>query len=679
MLAHTDFFTTPYQLAAQLGLYYEDKTHMYPRFNNLITVKDAWDYMKCWGMKYYVPNPYTKSIKTRTIPVVLNNYLVNWAIENERASLSEALEHAFGEKMGNLDILINALNGFSEVTIKDDIITLKDKSRTNKYPDNEVWLEVDPNDKKYFFEYISNEKNTGHVPREIAAFQEYSGGMPAILAKSITAALQIDDNLKSLSSCWSSNKDGDRLYIGTLCFAVELNKALTLRDGDTNKEVVWQWNGKKYCISNEISFHRFKDYIEAYNETYAGQFKIVVKKEDGKTVYILYQLTPDIKCQINSLFAPYLTALRTKPFMLLAGISGTGKSRIVREMAKACWKEGDPEYGKNHPRNFCMVQVKPNWHDSSELIGYMSRLNGEKFVVGPFLRFLAAAIKEPDVPYFLCLDEMNLAPVEQYFAEYLSVIESRKLNPDGTITTDPIIEYENTDAYGSLIDQLFDTPEERKAYKTDEGGKRLTIPQNLFVVGTVNMDETTFSFSRKVLDRAMTIEMNEVDLSAGLKDSGSEIGYIGNSIIGDAAEGCDIYEDNRELCDQVLAYLVKVNAILEGTPFKIAYRTRNEFLMYAVNRKTLAPNSQLWQTLDEMTSMKILSRIEGDEERTKKVLEGLKTLVKEQIVDKIGENADGTLSAEPTAHHAHPESISAAKIDEMLAKLKATGFTSYWA
>lgn len=357
--------------------------------------------------------------------------------------------------------------------------------------------------------------------------------------------------------------------------------------------------------------------------------------------------------------------------MLLAGISGTGKSRIVREMAKACWKEGDPEYGKNHPRNFCMVQVKPNWHDSSELIGYVSRLNGEKFVVGPFLRFLAAAIKDPDTPYFLCLDEMNLAPVEQYFAEYLSVIESRKLNDSGIIETDPIIEYENTDAYGNLIDQLFDTPEERKAYKTAEGGKRLTIPQNFFVVGTVNMDETTFSFSRKVLDRAMTIEMNEVDLHGGLeKGAGNDIGYIGNCIIGDAAEGCDIYEDNRELCDQVLAYLEQVNAILEGTPFKIAYRTRNEFLMYAVNRKKLDEKSQLWQSLDEMTSMKILSRIEGDEERTKKVLDGLKTLVEEQIASAITPAEEDKPAT---------QSISATKIDEMLAKLKATGFTSYWA
>lgn len=362
----------------------------------------------------------------------------------------------------------------------------------------------------------------------------------------------------------------------------------------------------------------------------------------------------------NSSYLPYLTALRTKPFMLLAGISGTGKSRIVREMAKACWASHEEDYGKNCPRNFCMVQVKPNWHDSSDLIGYVSRINGEKYVVGPFLRFIAKAIQDPKRPYFLCLDEMNLAPVEQYFAEYLSVIESRKLQ-DGHIETDPIVPYENTEAYGSLIDQLFDSDEERKAYKTEEGGKRLTIPENLFVVGTVNMDETTFSFSRKVLDRAMTIEMNEVDLKGGLEAGGvAEFGYIGEDLMGDAAEGKDIYADNQALCDEVISYLGKVNEILEGTPFKIAYRTRNEFLLYAVNRLHFAPESEVWQTLDEMTSMKILSRIEGDNERCERVLREMKNL----LTETVGNHAE--------------DSASLKKIDEMLAKLKS-GYTSYWA
>ena len=362
----------------------------------------------------------------------------------------------------------------------------------------------------------------------------------------------------------------------------------------------------------------------------------------------------------NSSYLPYLTALRTKPFMLLAGISGTGKSRIVREMAKACWASHEEDYGKNCPRNFCMVQVKPNWHDSSDLIGYVSRINGEKYVVGPFLRFIAKAIQDPKRPYFLCLDEMNLAPVEQYFAEYLSVIESRKLQ-DGHIETDPIVPYENTEAYGSLIDQLFDSDEERKAYKTEEDGKRLTIPENLFVVGTVNMDETTFSFSRKVLDRAMTIEMNEVDLKGGLEAGGAaEFGYIGEDLMGEAAEGRDIYADNQALCEDVIEYLGKVNDILEGTPFKIAYRTRNEFLLYAVNRLHFATDSELWQTLDEMTSMKILSRIEGDNERCEHVLREMKNLLTETV-----------------GNHAK-DSASLKKIDEMLAKLKS-GYTSYWA
>ena len=395
-------------------------------------------------------------------------------------------------------------------------------------------------------------------------------------------------------------------------------------------------------------------------------------RNDRKTFFDNFALKPKEKNDNHTNYIlPYLTALRTKPFMLLAGISGTGKSCIVRELAKSCWKEGDEEYGKNNPRNFCMVQVKPNWHDSSELIGYVSRINGEKYVVGPFLKFMAKAINEPDKPYFLCLDEMNLAPVEQYFAEYLSVIESRKLNANGSVTTDPIIDFEPTDAYKSLIDQLF--PEDdatREEYLKENNGKRLTIPQNLFVVGTVNMDETTFSFSRKVLDRAMTIEMNEVDLHGGLTDGESEIGYIGNCIIGNAAEGKDVYADNQELCDKVLEYLGKVNAVLEGTPFKIAYRTRNEFLMYAVNRQLFDDKSQLWQTLDEMTSMKILSRIEGDSERTQGVLGNLKNLVENEIAAQIPAPEEGKAKA---------KSISAAKIEEMIGKLNKSGYTSYWA
>ena len=358
----------------------------------------------------------------------------------------------------------------------------------------------------------------------------------------------------------------------------------------------------------------------------------------------------------NQDLLPYLTALRTKPFMLLAGISGTGKSRIARQIAKACWASDSEERTKQVPSNFCMIQVKPNWHDSTELLGYVSRIDGEKYVAGKFLPFVAKAWANLDVPHILCLDEMNLAPVEQYFAEYLSVIESRKLNDDGTITTDPIITAVAEQWFWDLVQTLTSDGALQEQFKK----KGITLPPNLFVIGTVNMDETTFSFSRKVLDRAMTIEMNEVDLEGGLtKEEQNELGEIGKSIIGLAVEGKDVYEDHKDYCDQVIDYLKLVNEELENTPFKIAYRTRNEFLLYAVNRKAFDNESTLETALDEMTSMKILPRIEGDSERVKNPLEALRKLMQERGWDDN-------------------ESISLKKIKEMLTKLQQSGYTSYW-
>lgn len=373
---------------------------------------------------------------------------------------------------------------------------------------------------------------------------------------------------------------------------------------------------------------------------------------------------------VASKYRPYITAIKSKPFLLLAGISGTGKSRIVRELARACWDVDSPEYTAHKPKNYEMVQVKPNWHDSSELIGYVSRINGEQYVVGPFLRFMVKAILDPNTPYFLCLDEMNLAPVEQYFAEFLSVIESRK-QENGKVVTDPIVDYEPTEAYKNLIDQLFDDDEIRAEYLKEKGGKRLSIPQNLIVVGTVNMDETTFSFSRKVLDRAMTIEMNEVNLAGGLTQKHETIGKLNfDDLVGMNVEGVDVYADHLEVCDKAIAYLQKINDVLEGTPFKVAYRTRNEFLLYVVNNlpyrkdedgNELSEEEVVARALDEITSMKVLSRIEGDDQKVK---EELLARLEQAVTDMLPETL-------------HENSVSLAKLKEMKERCK-TGFTSFW-
>lgn len=374
----------------------------------------------------------------------------------------------------------------------------------------------------------------------------------------------------------------------------------------------------------------------------------------------------------HSTYRPYITAIKSKPFLLLAGISGTGKSRIVRELARACWEEGTDEYKAQKPKNFQMVQVKPNWHDSSDLIGYVSRVSGKaEYVAGEFLKFIAKAWEDTETPYFLCLDEMNLAPVEQYFAEYLSVIESRKSHGDGIVTTDPILEKADEEWYFNLTASLTSDEDIRKQFN-EEG---ISIPQNLIVVGTVNMDETTFSFSRKVLDRAMTIEMNEVDLHGGLTKRHESIGKLSNAeLVGSAVEGVDVYNDYTDVCDIALGYLQKVNDILEGTPFKVAYRTRNEFLLYVVNNlpyckdengNDLEQGYVIARALDEITSMKVLSRIEGDD-----------TKVSDELLDNLSkaiEDGLNTVSGEENS----VKSISLAKLKEMKAKL-VSGYTSFW-
>lgn len=391
--------------------------------------------------------------------------------------------------------------------------------------------------------------------------------------------------------------------------------------------------------------------------------------------------------EINQTYRPYITAIKSKPFLLLAGISGTGKSRIVRELARACWGVDSPEYKDHKPKNFEMIQVKPNWHDSSELIGYVSRLGDEPtFIAGDFLKFVVRAWENESTPYFLCLDEMNLAPVEQYFAEYLSVVESRKRNETGKVVTDPILkpefekerngehaEFVPKAWYKKLIDELLvDCSDGQKdVLKQQFIDKGITIPQNLIIVGTVNMDETTFSFSRKVLDRAMTIEMNEVDLYGGLTSRHEQIGKLNfEDLVGDKVEGVDVYQENQEVCNQAILYLQEINAVLEGTPFKIAYRTRNEFLLYVVNNLPYRKHSQglemtqnevVARALDEITSMKILSKIEGDEEKVKaELLASLKEVVSKMLPENMRDS-----------------SVSLAKLDEMERKL-SSGYTSFW-
>lgn len=371
----------------------------------------------------------------------------------------------------------------------------------------------------------------------------------------------------------------------------------------------------------------------------------------------------------------YLTAIRTKPFILLAGISGTGKSRIVRELAfMSCPKLGKLQEDPTTPGNFCMIEVKPNWHDSSELLGYTSGIK-DKYIITPFIKFLVKAMRYPEVPFFVCLDEMNLAPVEQYFAEYLSVLETRKMYND-TIISGSLINKNVFNIYSDIFKSLdLDTVERTDIEEfvqitnieneLKEFGLRL--PQNVIVIGTVNMDDTTHQFSRKVIDRAMTIEMNDLNFDS-MFDEADKLSYTveplnSHLFISDSVNANQALElldepETMELKTETIALMNDLDGMLKHTPFRVAYRVQNEMVLYFRNLRLLKPEMPFKElfslAVDAMLKMKVLPRIEGDEDLVKKPLDDLRDWTEGKYLS------------------------SNLKVKEMLARLERSHYTSYW-
>ena len=420
----------------------------------------------------------------------------------------------------------------------------------------------------------------------------------------------------------------------------------------------------------------------------------------------------------------YLLALRTKPFLLLAGISGTGKSRIVREFAfKSCPKYLQDKDGTT-PGNYCMIEVKPNWHDSTELLGYYSNLSKE-YQFKKFVKFLVKAKMYPDVPFFVCLDEMNLAPVEQYFAEVLSILETRKhpRNPETkevdmkTIKTEVIVEakyfqqlgkmpiFKNKETGDPLKQKLTDRDIYMKLYGIDEekdineevGEKTelttlgLTLPGNVLIIGTVNMDDTTHQFSRKVIDRAMTIEMNGGNLSAMFGGS-KNLEYLEDEAEQQkwqnaftqryisADEVLNAHPQEAEtIMEKLPERLNELNKALKGTPFEVSYRVLNELtIMVGVllddNEEGKSIDDIINQAVDNILLMKILPRIEGDADmfaiKKKDVqydnrLKWLESIAPDISTDGEEEEKDSKQTARE-------------KIHEMIERLDNQEFTRFW-
>lgn len=504
-----------------------------------------------------------------------------------------------------------------------------------------------------------------------------------------------------IENCTTISKSADK-YVGAL---KKVSESLQSIKGTGVSEV---WDIERFEEGSRIQDLLYKDpeFIEYnYNRghnMYSGAYEWYLKFLQAKKLFS--SNVRDIRIDVRNIEitqSNYLRAMRTKPFLLLAGISGTGKSRIVKEMAfDSCptedvtgnWNLPSLRLDSTSPGNYCLVEVKPNWHDSSELLGYESRIGKANYVVTPFIRFLVKAMlyEEQKIPFFVCLDEMNLAPVEQYFAEFLSVLESRKI-VDGKITSEVLIPASIFKTYDvDLAAELFSIKKKPTTYPgvsanmtaitLDSNQQKvfdilkehgLRIPSNIIVIGTVNMDETTHQFSRKVIDRAMTIEMNLPDgdpfmdfynsRELSYRESPLDASYYLPTKVSAKEALEELVENNAEktewLKGEVAKVLTGINTALEDTPFKIAYRVQNELVIYFYEvwreNKDAKWREILTDTVDKILMMKVLPRIEGDEDLLEKPLERL-------------------------ADFCVPYTKATKKIQEMKTRLDRAHFTSYW-
>lgn len=340
-----------------------------------------------------------------------------------------------------------------------------------------------------------------------------------------------------------------------------------------------------------------------------------------------------------------VAALATKPFVILAGMSGSGKTQLALRLGE--W------FGSSaNGRRFLPVAVRPDWTGPEALFGYEDALRPPAdgraaWFVPDTLRFLLAAADEPDMPYLLLLDEMNLAHVERYFSDFLSGFESR-----GAILPNLTLGSDGEWRLRSLEERL------------------IPLPRNVFVIGTVNVDETTYQFSPKVLDRATTFEVRTS--TEELADD------IVRPIAVDPAEVAnllglvdlvldDTWQQQSTGRVAVAASLRDLHERLTATDDEFGHRVFYESLRLTAALELLGVTDRN-HALDHIVLLKVLPKIHGSRRRAEPVLKTLAAFA----VDPDGEQT--FTSIEPSAS-ALP--LSAAKLRRMLRSAEINQFVSF--
>ncbi|NTU82043.1 MAG: GTPase [Chloroflexales bacterium] len=316
----------------------------------------------------------------------------------------------------------------------------------------------------------------------------------------------------------------------------------------------------------------------------------------------------------------YHVALQTRPLVILPGISGTGKTRLTRLYADAVY---DIAAGRDNPC-YLAVAVQPDWHNARDLLGYYNALTGT-YHATPFLRFMLQAAADPQQPYYVCLDELNLARPEYYLAPILSAMETAEGAIDLGV---PVAEVSL--AGGGVV------------------RSPVRLPVNLRLTGTVNVDESTFALSDKLLDRANVIELTDVDLPGFRASYGGPVD------------------------EAVWATIVAVHQIVTAAGHPFGYRAIGEMLRFVEQaRGAMDPR----QALDLQLKQKVLPRLRGeDAPRLRRALTDLLSLTLGLEPRAWGKAALVT----PAQIAAAPYPEGAAKLRRMLERLDQDGFTDFY-